>query len=448
MRKFILFIGLLLPILGNAQKKESSFLNPDWYYLGDMAFSECDAIEFNLKVNRNNEIFVAYDCSINSPDFKLFVKKFNGSGWVCVGDSVTSYQTKENCLEFDPDDVPYVAFTEYTSGMPYVKKFDGNNWSDVGTFSGQYADYISLSVNSDGIPFLAYNNYYSPFLLVKKYDGTEWVKVGGNISTNQVEWINLAMSPDQIPYIAYTDYFTNKISVKKFNGTQWIYVGSQGFSPAVKYFINLKLAFSGSGIPYIAFADLDYNIHVMKFEGNSWSSVGDSIVYDQTNHLDLQISSTGIPYVAYGRASNVKKFDGNDWVPVGNPVFFQGEINRINLDLNYYDEPVVGFNGWDYHLPGASVMHYGYPLGTNDVTSKTVGVLPNPASDFINIDMYNLPCGRKMVEIIDRSGKTVHRSEFSGDIFNQNISDFSKGLYLIKVRTSNGWYTGKFLKTR
>jgi hypothetical protein len=67
--------------------------------------------------------------------------------------------------------------------------------------------------------------------------------------------------------VAFNDEgYSYKATVMKFNGTNWINVGAGGFSTGIANYESL--AFSPSGIPYVAYEDCanGYGVTVMKYD--------------------------------------------------------------------------------------------------------------------------------------------------------------------------------------
>ncbi|SHK60667.1 Por secretion system C-terminal sorting domain-containing protein [Epilithonimonas mollis] len=78
-------------------------------------------------------------------------------------------------------------------------------------------------------------------------------------------------------------------------------------------------------------------------------------------------------------------------------------------------------------------------LGVADVNKTQVTVYPNPAKDFIYIDSQK---SVKSVEIFDTLGRLI-KTENSDKI---NVSQLSKGNYLLKIKTDSGEIVEKMIK--
>lgn len=78
-------------------------------------------------------------------------------------------------------------------------------------------------------------------------------------------------------------------------------------------------------------------------------------------------------------------------------------------------------------------------LGLKDIIKTNIKIYPNPAKDFINITSDKAV---KSVEIYDVLGRSI-KVDFSNKI---NVSQFSKGNYILKIKTDSGDIIEKFIK--
>jgi len=76
-----------------------------------------------------------------------------------------------------------------------------------------------------------------------------------------------------------------------------------------------------------------------------------------------------------------------------------------------------------------------------EVSSVATKVYPNPAKDFINIENTN----NASVYIYNTLGKVVRKIDNASDFLNVNVSDFSNGMYFIKIQNGNNVETKKIL---
>ncbi|AEV96615.1 hypothetical protein A4D02_20835 [Niastella koreensis] len=117
------------------------------------------------------------------------------------------------------------------------------------------------------------------------------------------------------------------------NSQTWQPVGPDDFNePAFDVSTSTAITMDASGHPYVAYRDGYTSIeHVRKFNGSTWEEVGNLNITLPSNfsEVSLSIDGAGVPYIAYGDASNkptVKKYDGSNWVDVGTAAAMTGQV--------------------------------------------------------------------------------------------------------------------------
>lgn len=144
-----------------------------WETVGRAGFSSSFISHISLAFSPNDTPYVCYDAgrillarSLQESVPRISrVMKYTGSGstgWEIVGsNSFTDLgPTKESFLTIDTDGTPYVVFEiGSTDWKLNVRKFDGTAWSNVGNanFSAGEAQFPSLMLR-DGIPYVVYQD--------------------------------------------------------------------------------------------------------------------------------------------------------------------------------------------------------------------------------------------------------------------------------------------------
>lgn len=101
-------------------------------------------------------------------------------------------------------------------------------------------------------------------------------------------------------------------------------------------------------------------------------------------------------------------------------------IPNIDPDKNPYTFSIKG------STPGA--MPFSPQINSGTSEKQTLTVFPNPASSQINILSVGLPMeSQKLAEIMDFSGKCIHRFLLSYEMTPVDVSGFMPGIYIIKV---------------
>lgn len=84
---------------------------------------------------------------------------------------------------------------------------------------------------------------------------------------------------------------------------------------------------------------------------------------------------------------------------------------------------------------------------TKDLATPSVfRVFPNPAGDFLNIEMLNDLTERAELKISDVSGKVYLTGHFSIKKYQQNIQSLPKGMYILNIRQGTQKSSTKFYK--
>lgn len=333
-----------------------------------------------LMVDENDTLYLAYNdegLGFGSPQGT--VMKFNGTTWETVGNpGFTPAFAHHSDFAFGPGDTIYYSFADGSSAAMSrgaVMQFDGTSWTSIGTDLTQGAcQYSSLAVDSAGILYFGAIDLGHPQggYVVKKYDGSNWTIVGTSpIVADSAAYSDMGLNRDGVLYIAYRDQTESpgKVRVKKFDGSNWVNVGDPllattgpGAGPAMDIYIAFDLA----GTPYVSYSHTFMGpprISVERFNGTSWELVGDpqfsSGPFESALFSSLALPKSA-PYVAYqyggsvGNKANVMRFNNgtNAWENVG-PVGISDGVaahTSIALDANanvyvaYYDGAHDGKN--------------------------------------------------------------------------------------------------------
>ena len=84
----------------------------------------------------------------------------------------------------------------------------------------------------------------------------------------------------------------------------------------------------------------------------------------------------------------------------------------------------------------------------NRSKGSLVSLVPNPATDKLNIVFNEQFDTEAVVTIVDIGGKVISEITTTGlaGKIQLNVSDFAKGLYFVSVSGNNNIYQGKFVK--
>ncbi|MCK4662154.1 MAG: T9SS type A sorting domain-containing protein [Bacteroidales bacterium] len=84
--------------------------------------------------------------------------------------------------------------------------------------------------------------------------------------------------------------------------------------------------------------------------------------------------------------------------------------------------------------------------GINEVNfnNQFISIFPNPANEIINIEIKSQKIKSFDAEMYDIQGKLVFMKQYKSNLINIDISDLSKGIYLLKLKDE----TGNIIKTK
>ncbi len=329
-----------------------------WETLGNTEFFTDGYHRLCMSIDKSETPYISYSYSIYINDFKVNIRKFNGSTWALIGETGISerYCYNSPSLALDSSGNPFIFYLEIEPDnvkkmKVIIKKFNGSTWETIGdtkSFSISTRGSLGLDIDSSGNPFIAFSDFdNNNKITVKRWNGNTWETISEEgLSNDPISGSTfLSINSSGMPYIAYAEKENNdyKVNVKKFNGNAWETVGDTGVSIGNDDHETFYFAIDdASGTPFIACADANYKrITVKKFNGSAWEIIGDEYISDSwTYNIFLTIDSSGTPYVSYGQTlshsnmtyiSTVKKFNGSEWETIGVESTFGGD-NALVFD--------------------------------------------------------------------------------------------------------------------
>lgn len=212
---------------------------------------------------------------------------------------------------------------------------------------------------------------------------------------------------------------------------------SGGFSPAIKF--NEGLYFTASK------PETGIELYVRR---NGFNSLAEDIYPGSISGGPSAFCNCGdkMYFRAYNGKNNLFEFDKNSNAIEIKPSnateepFFTStptELfcfnNSLYFAANYTSS---GFDMWKY-TPST--------LSNKEETLLNTALYPNPAKSKLTISLKKTAQIQK-VEIVNILGKTVFKSTPYNNKVQINVSNLSKGIYLIKINSNNSYYSRKFIK--
>lgn len=329
------------------QSRIQKFVNGVWT---NIAFSESFALPQLVFDSQNNlNILAIFGTSEHAG-----LRKFNGSTWTSVGPiSISNGFTDQLSVDFDSNNIPYVAYSNFASSQKLtVKKLNNGSWQNVGdiVLSTNDAEDITIRLNDDNVPYVVYKNvnFFNPVTILKTFNGTEWVAVGpsnGVIASN-VRNVSFEIDQNDALVVATSNESTNNTTVRKFDGTDWNIVGQ----PWLHGFRN-ALVLNSTNEPMVGFTD---DLAGMKrFDGTQWITLGDESLSgnSKSEHFSMTIAGDDTPYFAYHTKGDtdivVKKWNGVLWENISDETLTPTQSVPLTMATDANNIPYVLYRNWN-----------------------------------------------------------------------------------------------------
>ncbi len=374
MKKFLFIIVISLYVFSsNAQV---------WQPLGPDNRDELGFDFSNLLWQKNNNDTL-YAALYRSGSF--CIKKFNGSKWDTIGSSIVT--TSYVAATMDRTFTPYVIFRD--TGLIYsVNKCINGTWSQVGNagFVTGPLSFTSIHIGKADTPYVL--TVASNYATVWKYNGTVWDSVGNKQFANVNGAPAMGFDTTGAPYIAFSDPANiNRATVMKFTGNTWTTISPfGGLSTLGVSGLDIEID-SLQNILFLKYHDMALGAMVKKYDGLSWSSVGN---IGQANSYadDMYINQAGVSYLSMRRGDSawVMKYNGSNWITVTNSI--KGVSSAPSLSLSQDTLPILGYYLTNYgNKPVVSVYSdsgwvkkgtYGFvSQGVPKYSNSSSSILPN-----------------------------------------------------------------------
>ncbi len=357
---------------------------------------------------------------------EIYLKRWDGSAWVELGGSASGGGISNNggessisSLALDGNGYPVIAWHDYSSGNfeIYVRRWNGSGWVEVGTGSASGGGISnnsgsssgpSLALDGNGYPVIAWmDNSGGDFeIYVRRWNGSAWVEVGtgsasgGGISNNSgwSEYPSLALDGNGYPVTAWDDGsgVDWEIYVKRWNGSAWVEVGTGsasggGISNNGGESKDPSLALDGNGYPIMAWFDYssgDPEIYLKRVVDDTSPPTGSISINNDAActaqiSVTLQLTATDdLAGVAEMQISNDPAFSGASWEAYATFKSWQleggegvktvyvrykdrvGNVSTVYSDTIQYISHCNDQGNFDYVPPTGSIIINSDALGT------------------------------------------------------------------------------------
>lgn len=378
-----------------------------------------------------------------------YVAKWNGSGWSEVGTGSNALNAGDYILTIcaDASDNLYAGgkFKDTTGLYSYVAKWNGTKWAILGSGQNTGGSFVqsvrSIKVDAAGNVYAAGEITDASFnYIVTKFDGINWTQVGTTGFNAAIDAIALDGSN-----VYAVGNFTNGSGnqyLAKFNGTTWSEAGAGSGALAANAEI-FAVCVDASHNVYVAgdFTNANNLKYVAKWNGSSWTAPGGLTACGQAADVDaiyaLCVDGPGNVYAGGGMVDVpgnefVAKWNGTVWTNFGNL-----SANNFISALTAYGTHIYAAGGFRDANLDPYVATISGSTGISSATTASFKLSPNPVSGAFTLS-FGEPTTAN-ISLADITGQTLHVWQSDNKIAEQyDISQYAAGLYLVRIETANG----------
>lgn len=319
-------------------------LDGSWEVLGERGFMTSGDYVLDMCIDNEG---VIYSFVRESGNAAVYKNDQTTGNWVKMTMESVGISTA-GTIAVNAQNEVFIAYTT-TSDQICVKKWNGNDWEDVGNLNKTGMN-TEIAVDANGVLYMVFMDFSANYLTyLYKFENDTWSMVGGESFTALTPaWAKIALDNQNIPYILWTDFYGGcKNYVSKFDGS-WSMVGGGTLSEEFGSYYYQDIEFDANGTMYVVFCVYgDNSLIAFKFSENNWQTVGSNIANGGINSVELAFDSENHPIVAYGDMSmedkiSVKMLKDDEWSYIGQQGCSDGGSTYAQLAV-WNDVPYVTF---------------------------------------------------------------------------------------------------------
>jgi hypothetical protein len=259
-----------------------------------------------------------YELNTVTADVDVFVHAWSTGAWAPLSGPLSALppktQTSTPHLVVGPNDVPVVAWGEYTGGVGkiYSARWNGSSWQMLGSglsAGATSAEIPSLQIFQNGDPVVAWQEGASGSrkIYVATYTAGVWNFLGSaQFVAAEAFSPEIAVGSNDGLVLAWVEGY-EKLYVRRWNGSAWVSLGAElpvpgGVSPQ----LLIALAAHGTNDVLVAwrgFTNTVFNgIYVHRWDGSSWKQLGLPLTNGGSSHPAepaMALDGCGRPVVAF-----------------------------------------------------------------------------------------------------------------------------------------------------
>jgi hypothetical protein len=355
------------------------------------------------------------------------IYSWNGTSWVQKGIDITGDSDNDEfgCSVSMPDEnnvcigAARSSIGETRFGYSKVFRWNGSKWEQRGSdiMGKALSDYFGKRVSMPNINTIAIsgpnnngNGQYSGLVRVYKWTGTDWLQKGQDINGEDAQ--DLSGTAISMPD-------TNTIAIgAPQNG------GTNDITPAAGH------------------------VRVYQWNGTVWSQKGSDIDGAESNsYLGYSVTMPDANTLAIGSSLGfygyvqIYRWNGNSWSQSGNTIKGEGLSDRAGASVSMPDNKTVAIGAYNNGgtAPGAGHVRI-FDLGSSaDIANSSLiklSISPNPVTKYLTVKL-ELPQEKLILSVYNINGQLV-KTETYGNTQepNMDLSQFSSGVYLLKITDS------------
>ncbi len=406
-------------------------------------------VSSDLLVINDNEMYNTVNSfSQGGANRRLEFNKYSNGSWTNLADISTTDNVGRTILRKakNSNDI-YVAYSHQTANFSYlltVKKFDGTNWTEVGTSQEWGHIYFDFQLDNNDVPIvLGKKSSNFQFMKIVKWVSNAWTEI------EMSDYLDLRFARGS----SYVDANNNLIYLTSYNKS---ILGQEYMSVSIDTLVGNTLTTHREDIRISSYSTvffmLDSNGNQMFVSQTMPSSSGSRLsLYKNTagtwvmNKTDtcnfnvirvFAVSNTGtilFSGVEFGATTGTMYDLANLSTPVySSPV--NSEINHIRFTKN---------KAYAFIRNGIVSADVNNLTNVNSIKEIAINIYPNPTNNSLNIQ-----------NIIDSDVTKIQLYSITAELMldeknttNINVENLSKGMYIIQIEMKDGSVgRAKFIK--
>jgi hypothetical protein len=389
--------------LYSQQLKFAMYSGGTWTQLASPGTFPVSNVDIEVK---GNNYYMAYS-GVRGANMYVFVKKFNGTTWNQLGDSMLLGNSGSGGhFEFilDNNEVPTVLGVVATPLLAdkQIMQYNGSAWTNYFTFTGSAASIFGESssiFDSQNVLYCNTQGYvtlptFTYFNVTHKIDAGVRSTVGDTLFGATGAHV-LKLDAAGTPHLCFNNTLLSKTMAYKLTGNNWSFTADT----------------SGSNLGTLLNADLSSS---GKFVFNTQGTVLGKSIYIYDNGARLTMDSLNIQGMTIAAITDLV-------IPSGsNDVYALALEIKANAaqDLSVMKHAIAGSNGI-----------------TEFIGNKPFQVYPNPSSGIVSVSQANL-IDNITAKFYNSLGILIHSEKITQTQQTINLGHLSKGIYLIKMGDS------------